>query len=204
MNIPHLDPITLASFIAVAALGLSRLLATTKPIWDRLPPLLQGLFPVLALVLPQIAASAAGVKTSLDLVNLVALAVTLVLPGLHSHTVEMSKPKGPGSGALMMLVFVLSIGAGLACSTFGPVSWPKVAACADSLEQPLVESVAKVLAGTGDVESELGDLVKSGAAADAVVCAVKQLLSDFGTAPVTARSTNSVARGRAFLAKVEQ
>lgn len=204
MNLAHLDPVTLASLIGAGALAATRLLTTLKPVWDRLPASLQGLFPVLVLVLPQIAAAALGVHTSLDLINLVLLSVALVLPGTHSHTVELSKPKGPGSALLMAVVFALSFAAGVACSGLRAVDWPKLGACAEPLEQPLIESVAKVLVGTGDVESELSDLVKSGAAADAVECAVQQLVSDLAAGPTTARASHAAARGRTFLAKVQR
>lgn len=114
---PHLDPVSLASLAAAAALALTRLLTTAKPLWDRLPTWLQGLAPALVLVLPQIAAQAAGVHTSLDLVNLLVLATALILPGAHSHTVGGSKPGGAGSAALVLLLVGLALPL-QACSFF--------------------------------------------------------------------------------------
>jgi hypothetical protein len=108
MDLSHLDPVSAASLVAAGALALTRLLTTAKPLWDRLPASLQGLLPVLVLVLPQVAASAAGVHTSLDLVNLLVLAAALILPGAHSHTVALVKPSGPSS-ALLVLVFALCL-----------------------------------------------------------------------------------------------
>ncbi len=199
---PHLDAITIASFIAVAALGLMRLLTTAKPIWDKFPPLLQGIAPALVLVLPQIAEQAAGVKTGLDLTNLLVLAAALILPGVHSHTVALKPPSGPGSAGGLMLIFALSLSVGFACSGRS-VAWPKVLNCADALEQPLVGAVAEVLAGTGDVKTELENIALT-KGASVVECAVQQIVSDLGTAPVTARASRQVVRGRAFLASVQQ
>lgn len=186
----HLDPVSLASLIGAAALALTRLLTTAKPIWDRLPTSLQGLLPVLVLVLPQVAAQAAGVHTSLDLVNLLVLSVALILPGAHSHTVALVKPNGPGSAALLALVFAASFSVGVACSGRA-VAWPKVLSCAEPLEKPL------------DVKTELEALV--GAYAPGVIeCAVQQIVGDLGAAPVTARASRQVVRGRAFLESVQR
>lgn len=199
---PNLDPVSLASLIAAAALALTRLLTTAKPLWDRLPPSLQGVVPVLVLVLPQIAASAAGVHTSLDLANLLMLSAALILPGAHSHTVDIKKPNGPGSSALMLVVFALSFCLGLACSGRS-VAWPKVLACGEALEQPLVESVASVLVGTGDVKTELEQIALT-KGAGVVECAVQQIIEDMASGPTTARASRAAARGRAFLASVKR
>jgi hypothetical protein len=202
MDLSHLDPVSAASLVAAGALALTRLLTTAKPLWDRLPASLQGLLPVLVLVLPQIAASAAGVHTSLDFINLLVLAIALILPGVHSHTVALTKPSGPSS-ALLVLVFMLSFGAGLACATGSTVAWPKVLSCAEPLEQPLVESVAKVLTGDGDVKTELEAL--AGQYAPGVIeCAVQQLVGDLASGPTTARASHAAKRGRSFLNAVQQ
>lgn len=200
MNIPHLDPVTLASFIGAAALGLTRLATTTKPIWDRLPALLQGLLPVLVLVLPQIAAAALGVHTSLDLVNLLFLAAALILPGVHSHTVSVGKPNGPGSAVVAVLTFCLSLGVGLACSPF-KVNWPALGACADSLRPGLTKVVADILASNDNAEADLEALGET-EGLSAVECAVKQLVSDVGPRPAEARGSRIRTRGLAFLATV--
>jgi hypothetical protein len=199
---PHLDPITLASLIGAACLALTRLFTTAKPVWDKLPAPLQGLLPMLVLVLPQLAEQAAGVKTGLDLVNLVVLAIALVLPGYHSHTIATSKPSGPSSGVLMgALVFCLSFGAGLACSHGLILNWPKLGACLDPLRPGLVQIVADVLAGNGDAEQDLATLGKT-EGLEAVECAVKQLVSDVGKQPAEARGSRIRARGQAFLVTV--
>jgi hypothetical protein len=104
-NFAHLDAVSVASSLAAGALALTRLLTTAKPLWDRLPKSLQGLLPVLVLVLPQLAEQAAGVKTTLDLTNLLILAVAMILPGWHSHTVGGEKTGGPGAGAAVGLAF---------------------------------------------------------------------------------------------------
>lgn len=94
--------------------------------------------------------------------------------------------------------------AALALSGCGShVNWPKVAQCGAPLEQPLLQTVASVLAGTGDVKSELEQIALT-KGAGVVECAVQQILSDLGTAPVTARASHSAARGRAFLESVQQ
>ncbi len=83
------------------------------------------------------------------------------------------------------------------------VSWPKVLSCAEPIEQPLIEEVAKVLSGAGDVQTDLEALVPR-YAPGVLECAVQQIVGDLSTAPVTARASHQAARGRAFLAKVEQ
>lgn len=228
MALPHLDPVSLAGLIGSGALALTRLLSTAKPVWDKLPPFLQGLVPALVLVLPQIAAASLGVHTSLDLMNLVVLSVALILPGAHSHTVGKPPPASgdgqppsvhvllnppddrariandkpePPTAAITALAFACLLLTG--CAHLGAINWPKTAACAQSLDGPVVKSVAEVLAGIGDVESELTKIAET-SGADAVICAVKQIVSDVGSAPVTARASRQVVRGRAFLASVQQ
>lgn len=198
MNLAHLDPVTAASLIAAGVLALTRLLTTLKPVWERFPALLQGLFPVLVLVLPQIAAAALGVHTSLDLVNLIALSVALVLPGVHSHTLAIVKPSGPGSAALVLIVVVLALPL-QACGSH--VNWPSVLACGKPLEQPLLRDVEAVLAGTGDVDAELADLAKN-YAPGVIECAVQELVGQLASAPHAMHASRATARGRAFLNRV--
>lgn len=198
----NLDTVTVASFIAVAALGLTRLLTTAKPLWDLLPPALQGIIPALVLVLPQIAEKAAGVHTGLDLANLLVLAGALIVPGVHSHTVALVKPSGPSSGAAVGLVFAFALSV-TACSRLAAVDWPKqLEVCAAPAESVLLVEVSDILAGTEDVETALLGLVKSGATKEAVWCAVNQLAADVGFNPSTARAARISARGKAFLDKV--
>lgn len=105
--------------------------------------------------------------------------------------------------AALMLIFGLSFSAGLACSRLASVDWPKqIGDCAAPLEPGLTKAVGDVLAGTGDVESGLAGLVSSGAAADAVECAVAQLLRDIGFAPRETRAIRIRARGKEFLDSV--
>ena len=197
----HLDPVSLAGMVAAAALALTRLLTTAKPLWDRLPPWLQGLVPALVLVLPQIAAQAAGVHTSLDLVNLLVLAAALIMPGAHSHTVG-GKPGGGGAVVGLALVFALSFSAGLACSPF-KVDWPKLIACTDPLRPGLVKVVIDILASNGDAEADLAALAKTEGPL-AVECAVQQAVDDIGSSPMKGRQSRVAERGRAFLEKVRQ
>lgn len=199
MNIPHLDPVSAASLIGAGVLALSRLLTTLKPVWDRFPALLQGLFPVLVLVLPQIAAAALGVHTSIDLVNLIALSIALVLPGVHSHTVVLTKPSGPGSAALVLVVFALA----LPLSACKGVSWPKVLQCGEPLAQAELAAVSRILAGNGDAPSELEALAEQ-YAPSTVECAVQSVVADLSARKGAARDSHALARGRAFLNKVQR
>lgn len=108
--------------------------------------------------------------------------------------------------AVVMPVFALGMAASVAVVLPGcgsHVNWPKVAQCTEQLEQPLLTGVGNVLAGTGDVESELTEIAKT-KGPDLVLCAVQQLVSDLGSAPVTARASRQATRGRAFLAKVQR
>jgi hypothetical protein len=103
----------------------------------------------------------------------------------------------------LLIAFTLSVGAGLACSGRS-VAWPRVLSCAAPLEQPLLIEVGKVLAGTGDVQQDLEALAGT-YAPGLIECAVQQIVSDLGKQPVAASGGDRrLARGRAFLAKVEQ
>jgi hypothetical protein len=202
----NLSPVTIASFLAAGALAATRLLTTAKPLWNKLPASLQGLLPALVLVLPQLAAQAAGVKTGLDLVNLLVLAGAMILPGFHSHTVQLGKPSGPGSGALVGLVFALGIMLPLGlvgCARLAQVDWSKPAHCADTSEYALVIAVEKVLDGTDDLKTELGAIAET-YGPEAVVCAVKQIVGQLGTVQLDAKPGHRAFRGRDFLVQVGQ
>lgn len=89
-----------------------------------------------------------------------------------------------------------------ACSRLANVDWSQVANCAEQpAESALKQIISDVLAGTGDVKTEL-----EGVAAEygpgVVKCIVAQIVSDLGTAPVADRASRQAERGRAFLAKV--
>jgi hypothetical protein len=206
-SLAHLTPVSVAAFIGSAAMVLTRFFNTSKPLWDKLSAPLQALLPVLVMVLPQLAEKAAGVHSGVDLADLLILAAVMIAPGFHSHTVQLSKPNGPSSGAAVGLVFALGLVLPLmpACAALPPAAWSKLGACADVLEQPLLNEVAAVLAGDGDVESGLLAIVKSGAAKEAIECAVAQLANDIGKQPADARHARIRERGQAFLAaKVPQ
>ncbi len=203
---PHLDPISLASLIGAGALALSRLLTTLKPVWDRLPALLQGLVPVLVLVLPQIAAAAAGVHTSIDLVNLIALSVALVLPGIHSHTVAIVKPSGPSSGALVGLVFAASLTLPVGCATLKSI-WtdPAVLQCTDPVDAELLQEVLAVLKGNEDVSTALAALVHGDVTREVVECVVQQVVGGLQVSPRTDSDPQlqyARQRGETFLASI--
>lgn len=91
-----------------------------------------------------------------------------------------------------------------ACARLANVDWSQVANCAEQpAESALMQIVSGVLAGTGDVQTQLeGVALEYGPGV--VKCAVAQFLSDLGTAPVEARASRQAVRARAFLAKVQQ
>jgi len=91
-----------------------------------------------------------------------------------------------------------------ACAPMTPAKWAKLGACADMLEQPLLNEVAAVLAGDGDVGQGLLAIATGGEGQDAVECAVAQLANDIGKQPADARHARIRARGQAFLATVPQ
>jgi len=200
----NLDTVTIASFIAVAALGITRLLTTAKPLWDLLPPSVQGIIPALVLVLPQVAEKAAGVHTGLDLANLLVLAAALIIPGVHSHTVALVKPSGPSSGASVGLIFALALPL-TACGFFA-AEWPKIAEhCAPSKVE-LLQDVEAVLAKAPDlaaVEAELKQIALT-QGKDAVECAVQQAVNDLAAQVGGAQDERAIKNGRAFLAKVQK
>jgi len=108
----------------------------------------------------------------------------------------------PG-GPLLVLLFLAFAVHQQGCAAGSRVNWPKVAQCAQPLEQPLLQTVASVLAGTGDVKTELEQIALT-KGAGVVECAVQQIVSDIGSAPVTSRATHTAARGRAFLESVQR
>jgi hypothetical protein len=74
-----------ALIVAVCLQG-TRLLAASKPLWNRLPDALQGFLPVLVVALPAVAAQAGLVETRMDLAELAIVALTMLLPGVHTRT----------------------------------------------------------------------------------------------------------------------
>jgi hypothetical protein len=106
------------------------------------------------------------------------------------------------AGPLLVLLFVCSLPTLHGCAGH-QVAWPKVLSCADSLEVPLLTEVERVLAGTGDVKTDLEALAGT-YAPSLIECAVQQIVGDLSAAPVTARASHASARGRDFLAKVQQ
>ncbi len=105
-------------------------------------------------------------------------------------------------GGVALLAFLVVMQPG--CSLFSKADWDKLGTCAAVLQQPLLNQVATVLAGAGDVESGLLAIVKSGAAKEAVECAVAQIVNDIGKQPADSNHARIRARGRAFLATVPQ
>lgn len=112
-------------------------------------------------------------------------------------TFESYRPRAPRwvPTYVLLLLAALLIGCG------SHISWPAALQCGAPLEQPLLQTVASVLAGTGDVKTELEQVAVDHGA---VECAVQQLISDIGMASQDPQRARSVARGRAFLASVQQ
>lgn len=75
----------IAALIAAAALALTRLLKTAKPLWDYLPDFLQPLPPILVAWLPQLAEIAGQATTKLDLADMLLLTIAVLVPGMHSR-----------------------------------------------------------------------------------------------------------------------
>jgi hypothetical protein len=103
---------------------------------------------------------------------------------------------------ILATAFTLFFGT-LSCKP-GAINWPQVVACAEPLEPELMKTVAEILASPQDADAALSALVKSGASAEAVVCAVKQLMGDIGLDKVSERDAYMRGRGNAFLLKIGQ
>lgn len=202
----HLPPLAAAIVtITGVVLAVVRLLTASKAFWWRFPEWLQKGLPAALVALGTLPTALEAAKSWLDVVVAFVFAVGAWFTASRGdkRPVEAKPPAVPPIGMLLLtvLVFCLSVSAGLACSGAHAVSWPKVLSCAEPLEQPLVESVAKVLAGTGDVQSELEALTAQ-YAPGVVECAVAQLVSDIGKQPADAKHARIRARGQAFLATV--
>lgn len=145
------------------------------------------------------------------LASLKLAALALLAPVIHEvawryqgnlGTKKNPPPGIPAGPLLVLVVFLLSFRLGVACSPFA-AEWPAIAQhCAPS-NAVLLEDVRVVLANTDDLWGQLEKIaVTQGKAA--VECAVQQLVADEAGRMGAARDDHSLARGRAFLAKVHR
>jgi hypothetical protein len=74
--------IDIASVVVSVLLGASRLLATAKPLWNKLPRVVAVAVPVVVACVPQVVEMLGGVKSALDLATTVVFAAALLVPGI--------------------------------------------------------------------------------------------------------------------------
>ncbi len=80
--------VAIGASLAGLFLMASRLSATSKPLWDRLPAKVRVWLPAVVMALPQFAEVAAGAKKPEDLVNLAILIPAVVLPGAKARDLD--------------------------------------------------------------------------------------------------------------------
>lgn len=207
----HLPPVA-QGVLAISAVTLAvvRLLTASRPFWawEKVPVWVQKLLPALLMALAALPTAIEHARSWLDI--MVGFVVTGSMWFTASRGDKRSTPPtddqleetvhfGP---PLLVLLFVGLCLSQQAC-VGSRVDWPRVLQCAAPLEQPLLQTVASVLAGTGDVKTEL-EQVAIDHGAGVVECAVQRLIDDLASGPATARATRSAARGRAFLASVQR
>jgi hypothetical protein len=121
--------IEIASTAAAVLLAASRLLQRSEPLWSWIPTSVRWLPPVLVVAIPQIVQALGGAHTSLDLVETLILAITLIVPGARSSTHKTlareagSGPKTPRSGGpigMSTLAVFLACGV-VGCASVKPV-----------------------------------------------------------------------------------
>ncbi len=209
---PHLPPLAAAIVtIAGIVLAVTRLLTASKDFWWIFPEWVQKGAPALLVALGTLPAALEASKSWMDVLVGFVIAVGAWFTASRGDQRPVTSPRMmrrvksdpsiPG-GPLVVLFFCFAL-TGLHACAGRSVAWPKVLSCAEPLEQPLVDSVLKVLTGTGDVQSELEALTGK-YAPGLIECAVQQIVSDLSSAPVAASASHASARGRAFLEKVQQ
>lgn len=216
----HLPPVAQGVLaLSAVAFAIVRLLTASRPFWASTPAWAQKALPALAMAIAAVPAAIEHARSWLDVV------VAFVVSGAMFYTASRGDKRAPldtdgtprtervnsdpkidetvriipPTGPLLVLLFCCSLPALHGCGSH--VNWPRVLQCAAPLEGPVVQSVASILAGTGDVKIELEGLAGQYGAAT-LECAVQQIIGDVGTAPVTARASRQAVRGRAFLESV--
>lgn len=77
-----LSVVDIVAFVVAGLAALSRVLTAAKPLWDLLPRPVAVALPVVVAAIPQILSAAGVVKTEVDLVTFVVMAVALLVPGI--------------------------------------------------------------------------------------------------------------------------
>ena len=196
----HLSVVTFVSIITAFVLSATRILSASKWAWNYLPTLLQGLLPGLVVALPALAQALVGAQSWTDVTVAFLVAGALVVPGLHSHTVAVVKPNGPGSTVAGAAALALLCGltfAATGCSLFESKA-PELEKCAPT-PAALATQVAEILeAGSGDYASELEQLALTDGE-NAIVCAVGAFFSDLKTVDAAPGRVDAKARAHAYL-----
>lgn len=131
--------------------------------------------------------------------------VMKAVPWLPYSGATGGKEKAPSVPPTAALVLLLAFALPLqGCALFQGVSWPKVLRCAGPVAQAELQAVSDILHGNGDVRTELTDLAKV-YAPSTIECAVQEVIDGLSkrgeAAPADLRAS---ARGRVFLAEVQQ
>lgn len=96
MDMSHVDPVAVASYVAAGALASTKLISAAKPLWNRLPRWLAVALPVMVLDLPQVSQYFTGATTGQALFTAFIASVGLLLPGL-AEAEHPSDPKPPAA-----------------------------------------------------------------------------------------------------------
>lgn len=206
----HLQIVQIVTFVIAFTLSATRVLNASKALWSLLPPVVSGALPSLVIAVPALSQAVVGAQSWTDLAVAFLVAGSLLLPGIHSHTVAMTKPNGPGSSIAGTALLLIGIGFALhltGCGFFASkgVTWPTLAANCLPSPAKLVSQVEAILFAGGDYEKALEQQALTDGAG-AVECAVAEatqaLLASKGKVGASAQAGPAADRGKAFLAKV--
>lgn len=173
--------------------------ATVRKAWQALPSALLGaVYGALG--------TGGDVLASLKLAALALLAPVIHDVAAHYQgnlgTKKNPPPLSIPDGPLLVLLLVCSLPGLHGCARLAKVDWTKVEACvAQPAESALIQIVSGVLAGTGDVKTELEGVAEE-YGTGAVKCVVVQIVDDTGLRPHLDKDARQHARGKAFLDSV--
>jgi|GEM_PF-3500599 len=192
----------------------TRIFSATKPFWGKLPAVVQVWLPPILPFVASLQATLTGATTWTDFAVAVIVSAALLLPGAPSNRssapLKAAKPFVP---PLPMFLLTLMLACGLpGCSLFGPGGsvWPKIGECAPTPDTLFSEVESVLTSSGGSYEDDLLALGKTEGLAF-VECAVKAVVEQL-SARIAARKPGEritpdegigVARGKAFLAKIE-
>lgn len=196
----HLSVVTFVSIVTAFVLSTTRILSASKWAWAYLPAVLQGILPGLVVALPAAAQGLTGAQSWTDVTVAFLVAGALVVPGIHSHTVAVKPPNGPGSSVAGAVALIIAFGLGAlslsACGLFASkFTWPDAVSCLPTPASLKTQVEAILLAG-GDYVAALEQLALTDTKS-AVLCAVDGYVSGLG--PNDAAHAAARARGKAFL-----